>query len=62
MAYRSDKPVTSRVSLTERHLGLIAMIAGAFGMVAICGSPAAVVAYAEDLAGALWAAACAVIG
>lgn len=52
----------SRSSMAERHLGLIAAVAGAVGVIAICGSPAALWVYAADLATAIWAGVAALIG
>jgi hypothetical protein len=51
-----------RLSLAERHLGLIAAIAGVIGLIAICGSPAAVIGYLSELADVIWAIAGSVFG
>jgi hypothetical protein len=60
MVDASHRPL--RPSLAERHLGLIAVVAGALGMVAICGSPMAFLAYAAELASTVWAVATAIVG
>ncbi len=44
----------ARPSATERYLGLAGMASLVVGVIAICGSPAALLSYASDLCGSLW--------
>jgi hypothetical protein len=50
----SDLSHPGRPVPAERYLGLGSVLAGAAGLIALCGSPDALWSYAADLADMLW--------
>jgi hypothetical protein len=58
----SDLSPHGRAVTADRYLGLASLVAGAAGIVALCGSPDALWSYAADLAGAFWSVAVSLAG
>jgi hypothetical protein len=62
MASSEPRRSLARPGLGERYLGIASVLVGAAGVVAICGSPEALWAYAREFARAVFLFAASVFG